>query len=71
MDERDLRTLYERGGLQLSAEELERLRPLAEEYLKRLDFLYSVELPETEEPAAIFTPEESPWPSEGEGVLDG
>ena len=76
MDERELRTLFERGGLQLPAEELERLRPLAEEYLNRLDLLYSVELPETEEPAATFTPEESPWAgdphparTEGEGEV--
>ena len=64
MDERDLRTLFEHGGLQLPPEELERLRPLAEEFLGRLDLLYSAELPETEEPAATFTPEESPWPGE-------
>ncbi len=86
MDERELRTLFERGGLQLPAEELERLAPLAEEYLKRLDLLYSVELPESEEPAATFTPEggqplllggpqtlvRHPHPAqEGEGVADG
>ena len=64
MDERELRTLFERGGLHLPAEELARLAPLAEEYLKRLDLLYSAELPEAEEPAATFTPEESPWPGE-------
>ena len=64
MDERELRTLFERGGLQLPAEELARLRPLAEEYLKRLDLLYSADLPETEEPAATFTPEQSPWGGE-------
>ena len=79
MDERELRTLFERGGLQLPPEELERLRPLAEEYLNRLELLYSVELPEAEEPAATFTPEESPWAGDphpnplpgGEGALDG
>ena len=64
MDERELRTLFEHGGLQLPAEELARLRPLAEEYLKRLDLLYSAELPETEEPAATFTPEAGPWGGE-------
>ena len=64
MDERELRTLFEHGGLHLPAEELARLRPLAEEYLKRLDLLYSADLPEEAEPAATFTPEESPWGGE-------
>lgn len=65
MPEEGLRLLLERAGLELSQVEIERLRPLYEEYLRRLKVLHSVDL-QDEEVAGVFIPSLVDVPVAGE-----
>jgi hypothetical protein len=57
-----LRLLLERSGLKLSADDMEQLRPVFEQYMKRVNELHAVDLSD-EEVAGVFRPE---LPLEGE-----